>query len=352
MHEALVVSSGSCYSGKVKGVRDRLRVARTDLSVKETRLLMKTGIDILCQQATGMDQAATEAPDQHAREETPHQVQIWLQVGILGVMIGFLYFEILGKLVMDWWTDPNFSHGFLVPAFSAFVIWHKRKELSKLEVRPSWFGLLVVAGSLVVLIVGALGAELFLQRCSLVLLLGGLIVYFLGWHHFRALLFPLAFLFFMIPIPAIIFNQIAFPLQFVAARLADSLLALFGVPVLREGNVIQLPTITLEVAEACSGIRSLMSLGALAVIYGYFLEPRNLRRVLLALAAIPIAVVANGLRVMGTGLAGYFWDPAKAEGFFHEFSGWVIFITSLALLIALHGVLRWLWRLRRGTKNS
>ena len=264
-----------------------------------------------------------------------------LRLVVLGVLIGFLYYDILARLATDWWIDPNFSHGFLVPVFSGFVVWQDRKQLAALPQKPSWFGLAVIAGALVVLIVGVLGAEFFLSRSSLVLLIGGLVICFLGWGHFRAILFPLAFLFFMIPIPVIVFNQIAFPLQFLAARLGSSLLDLFGVPVLREGNVIQLPTMALEVAQACSGIRSLMSLGALAVIYGYFLETRNLHRVLLALAAIPIAIVANGLRVMGTGMLGYYWDPDKAEGFFHTFSGWVIFIISLALLFSFHAMLRW-----------
>jgi len=273
--------------------------------------------------------------------ETTRGGAFGLRLAVLGGLIGFLYYDILARLAMNWWTDPNFSHGFLVPIFSAFLVWRDRKQLAALPKKPSWFGLAVIAGGLVVLIVGVLGAELFLSRSSLVLLLAGLLICFLGWGHFRAILFPLAFLFFMIPIPVIVFNQIAFPLQFLAARLGSSLLELFGVPVLREGNVIQLPTMALEVAQACSGIRSLMSLGALAVIYGYFLETRNLHRVLLALAAIPIAIAANGLRVMGTGLLGYYWDPDKAEGFFHTFSGWVIFIISLALLFSFHAVLRW-----------
>ena len=276
-----------------------------------------------------------------ASGETTRGGAFGLRLVVLGVLIGFLYYDILARLATDWWIDPNFSHGFLVPVFSAFVVWQERKQLAALPDKPSWFGLAVIAGALVVLIVGVLGAEFFLSRSSLVLLIGGLVICFLGWGHFRAILFPLAFLFFMIPIPVIVFNQIAFPLQFLAARLGSSLLDLFGVPVLREGNVIQLPTMALEVAQACSGIRSLMSLGALAVIYGYFLETRNFRRVILALAAIPIAIVANGLRVMATGMLGYYWDPDKAEGFFHTFSGWVIFIISLALLFSFHAMLRW-----------
>lgn len=220
------------------------------------------------------------------------------------------------------------------------MVWVNRKQLATLPAQPSWFGLVVVAGALAVLIVGLLGAELFLARSSLVLLLTGLVIHFLGWTWFRALLFPLAFLFLMIPIPAIIFNQIAFPLQLFASQMAAELLALLGVPVLREGNVIRLPTMTLEVVEACSGIRSLVSLTTLAIIYGYLMEPRIWKRVILALAAVPIAVAANGLRIVGTGLLGEYWDPEKAQGFFHTFSGWLIFVISLLMLFAVHGIMK------------
>lgn len=269
----------------------------------------------------------------------------WIWQGLILLLIGgFLYAATLQRLVFTWYDDPDFSHGFFVPLFSAFVIWTSRKQLAQLEPRPSWLGLLAVSGALLVLIVGLLGAELFLARSSLVLLLGGLVIHFLGWSYFRVLLFPLAFLFLMIPIPAIIFNQIAFPLQLFASQLAAELLALLGVPVLREGNVIRLPTMTLEVVEACSGIRSLVSLATLAIIYGYLMESRVWKRVILALAAIPIAVVANGLRIVGTGLLGEYWDPERAQGFFHTFSGWLIFVLSLLLLFAVHAVMRFFSR--------
>lgn len=274
----------------------------------------------------------------------------WWQGATLALLIGFLYRNIFPLLVQDWWNDPNFSHGFLIPAFSAFLIWQERKRLSALPVTPSWSGLVVIAGSLGVLVVGVLGAELFLSRSSFVFLLAGLVIYFLGWRHFRATLFPWAFLFLMIPIPAIIFNQIAFPLQLLASRFAGDLLELVGLPVLREGNVIQLVAMPLEVAEACSGIRSLMSLGALAIIYGYFLEPSIVGRILLAVAAVPIAVVANGLRVVGTGLLVHWWNPEKALGFFHTFSGWVIFVLSLGLLLGLHSAMRLVTRRREARK--
>ena len=147
----------------------------------------------------------------------------------------------------------------------------------------------------------------------------------------------------MIPIPAIIFNQITFPLQILASKVATGVLQLIGIPALRDGNIIQIPAMALEVAEACSGIRSLLSLVTLAIMYGYLMETSVFVRVVLALGSIPIAVAANSLRIVGTGLVVQFWDPEKAEGFFHAFSGWLIFVLSLSMLFALHKLLRALW---------
>ncbi len=279
-------------------------------------------------------------------QETSVSIPWWQWVTFV-VLLGWIYHDILRRLVEQWWQDPDFSHGFLVPLFSAYLLWYGRRRLPTISVAPSWLGLVVMAAGLITLMVGVLGAELFLSRSSLLLLLGGLVILFLGWDWFRAVLFPWAFLFLMIPIPKIIFNQITLPLQFFASRLASSLLAVLGVPVLREGNIIHLPVMDLEVVEACSGIRSLVSLVTLAIIYGYFLEPRIWRRVVLALAAVPIAVLANGLRIMGTGLLAQYWSPDKAEGFFHSFAGWVIFLLSLGMLLLVHGTMT-----RLGSKHA
>jgi exosortase len=267
----------------------------------------------------------------------------WWQAAVLVFLIGWLYSSILYHLVGQWWQDPNFSHGFFVPLFSAFVLWQDRSRLASLPVVPSSWGLLIVLGALFVLILGVLGAELFLSRVSLLLLIAGLVIFFLGWNYFRAVLFPWAFLILMIPIPAIIFNQITFPLQLLASKIAAGVLPLLGVPVLREGNVISLPAMVLEVAEACSGIRSLLSLTTLAIIYGYLMEPRNSIRVALAIASLPIAVAANSFRIVGTGLLIQYWDPEKAEGFFHLFSGWLIFVISLLMLFLFHRLMRFFW---------
>jgi exosortase len=263
----------------------------------------------------------------------------WQTAVITGLLL-WMYIPTLARLVTQWWNDPNFSHGFFVPLFSAFVIWQERSRLTAVSLRPSWSGLLFLASGLCVLIVGQMGAELFLSRLSSLIVLAGLIILFLGWSFFRSLLFPWAFLLLLIPIPTIVFNQITFPLQLLASKVASTTLPWMGVPVLREGNVIILPAMALEVAEACSGIRSLMSLMTLAVIYGYLMERKVSVRVLLACASIPIAVAANSFRIVGTGLLVQYWDPEKAQGFFHEFSGWLIFVISLILLYLLHRFVR------------
>jgi exosortase len=279
------------------------------------------------------------APTAYPTGDLRSAIPFW-QIAILSALLLWLYWSTLGHLIGQWWSDPNFSHGFFVPLFSAFIVWQERGRWTRISPRPAWSGLPIVALALCVLVVGQMGAELFFSRSSLLLTLAGLIVLFLGWRFFRATLFPWAFLLLMIPIPVIIFNQITFPLQLQASKVAAFVLPLFGVPILREGNVINLPSMALEVAEACSGIRSLMSLVTLAIIYGYLMEKRLWVRWVLALASVPIAIVANSVRIIGTGLLVQYWDADKAEGYFHASWGWIIFVVSLLMLYAVHGLIR------------
>lgn len=260
----------------------------------------------------------------------------WWPVLILSTLLAFLYHGVAVKLVTDWYELPDFSHGFLIPFFAAFLLWDKRKVLRNTVLEPSWTGVWLVVLGLFELLLGVFGADLFLQRTSFVLLAAGLVWTLLGRRMLGEVKFVLFVLLLAIPLPTILFNQITFPLQLLASRFASALLQLVGVPVLRDGNVIQLPAMQLEVAEACSGIRSLMSLFTVAVIYGYFLERGTGRRVILALSALPIAVAANVARIFGTGLCVQYWDPDKAMGFFHEFSGFVMFLISLGCLYLVH----------------
>jgi exosortase len=265
----------------------------------------------------------------------------WQVVALL-LLVAWLYASILAHLFLQWVgpsRDPNFEHGIFVPLFALFVLWQDRKRLGAISPAPSWTGLPLVLLSLLMLVLGVLGAELFFSRVSLLILLAGLIILFQGWTFFRGVLFPWAFLILMIPIPNLILQQVTFPLQLLASKLATDLLDLVGVPVLRQGNVIVLASMPLDVAEACSGIRSLLTLVTLAIIYGYLMETRIWVRVVLALLAVPIAVAANSFRIFGTGLLVQYWDPDKAEGFFHTFSGWLIFVVALIMLFLVHRVI-------------
>ncbi len=270
----------------------------------------------------------------------------WQAVALL-LLVTWLYASILAHLFLQWVgpsRDPNFEHGIFVPLFALFVLWQDRKRLGAISPAPSWAGLPLIILSLLMLVLGVLGAELFFSRVSLLILLAGLIILFQGWTFFRAVLFPWAFLILMIPIPNLLLQQVTFPLQLLASKLATDLLELVAVPVLRQGNVIYLAAMPLDVAEACSGIRSLLTLVTLAIIYGYLMETRMWVRVVLALLAVPIAVAANGFRIFGTGLLVQYWDPDKAEGFFHTFSGWLIFVVALIMLFAVHRVISLIWK--------
>jgi exosortase len=266
---------------------------------------------------------------------------LWpLWISIFAALILLLYGSILKALILDWWTDPNYGHGFLVPVFSAFVLWRERQRLAQTKIKPANFGLVVMLGAIGILLIGSLGAELFSTRCSLLILLGGIVLFLAGWSMLRAVFFPLSFLVLMIPIPVLIYNQITFPLQLMASRFATFWLQLINVPVLREGNLIILPNYTLEVVDACSGIRSLTTLITLAIAYGYLVESQRWIRWLLVIIMFPIAIVSNSIRIFGAGLLTYHFGKNMAEGFFHEFSGWVIFVAALLLMFGCHWLLR------------
>jgi exosortase len=259
---------------------------------------------------------------------------------VLFVLTFVLYAPILKLLVLQWWNDPDYAHGFFVPLFSGYLLWHQRARWVQSEVEPSNFGFLVMVGGVVLLLGGSLGAELFTSRFSLLVLLTGMVLYLGGRKMLRAVSFPLGFLIFMIPLPVIIYNQITFPLQLLASRVATSWLEFMQVPVFREGNVLNLPNYSLEVVEACSGVRSLMTLISLAVAYGYLADRRRWVRYILPVLMVPIAIISNATRIVGTGFLTYHFGPQAAQGFFHEFSGWIIFLVALVLMVVCHMILR------------
>jgi exosortase len=249
------------------------------------------------------------------------------------------YSSVLSSLVRQWANDDNDSHGFLIVPLAIYFAWERRHQLARAEVRPHVAGLAVIVISLLLFAAGSLAAELFLSRISLVGVVVGTILFVWGPSHVRQLAFPLALLPLMVPLPALVFNEIAFPLQLVASRVGEAAVAAAGIPVLREGNVLELPNTTLAVAEACSGIRSLISLITLAIVLAYFTEQRSAGRAAIVLSAVPIAILANASRVAGTGLTAHWFGAKVAEGFFHGFSGWLMFVIAFAGLVAAQRII-------------
>lgn len=259
----------------------------------------------------------------------------WLAVAWFAILLFVCYAPVIQRLVNQWTTDDDMGHGALVPIVAAYIAWQRRDKLLAEPASPSWWGLALVIYGAVQLYIATLGAELFLARTAIVVSLVGMILFLGGLRHLRILAFPLFLLCFMIPIPAIIYNQITFPLQLLASEVAESSLSFLGVPVLREGNVLETPTQRLNVVEACSGIRSLLSLSFIALVYAYFFDKRIWMRALLLIATVPIAIAANAGRVTITALAGEY-KPELAEGLPHLASGWVVFMLALAILVAFH----------------
>ncbi|MCU1239230.1 MAG: eight transrane protein EpsH [Candidatus Solibacter sp.] len=271
--------------------------------------------------------------------ESPSKNKLpWASIAWFAVLLVACYAPVLRALVRQWNGDPDMGHGFFVPLIAGLIIWQRREELSAIKPQPNRWGLLLVLWGGLQLVVATLGAELFSARLAFLITLIGVVWTLGGTIMLRKVAFPLFLLFFMVPIPAVIYSAATFKLQILASKLADDALTLLSIPVLREGNVLELPNQKLSVVEACSGIRSLLSLTFLSLVYGYFFEKKNWIRVVLFFSTIPIAIVANGSRVTITGIMTQI-KAELAEGFFHEAQGWVIFMVALAILIIWHQML-------------
>jgi exosortase len=258
---------------------------------------------------------------------------------ILGILLVVLYRNVLLQWGMDLWKDDNYSHGLLIPFISLYFIKNRFVSLRLAEVRPNNFGLLIVFAGLFLFLLGSIGGEFFAKRISLIVVLYGLIRFLEGKEIARILQFPVLILFFAVPLPYILYNAVAFPLKLLATKIAVKILGLSGMPVFSEGNVVHLPHATLEVVDACSGIRSLMTLITLAFFLAYMMHEKILKRLFVMAMALPIAILANAGRVALNGILTKV-DPAWGEGFRHEFSGWMVFVFSFGALWAISYFLR------------
>jgi exosortase len=255
-------------------------------------------------------------------------------------LLAWMYYRIVPDMVSVWYHDENYSHGFLVPIIAGYFLWQRWPTLKERQAKPDGLGLLVIIWGVFQLLVAWLGTEYFTMRTSLIVLLAGMTLFWFGRDVLKGMALPLGYLIFMVPIPYIIYDMVAFPLKLFVTKVSVTFLKIVGVVVIREGNIIMFPATTLEVADACSGIRSLISLLAIATAYAFLMKTSNVRRWFIIVSAVPIAVATNALRVIVTGILAQWWGARAAEGFFHEFAGMAVFVLAMVMLVAFGEVFR------------
>jgi exosortase len=262
----------------------------------------------------------------------------WLAVIWFGVLLITCYAPILYRMANQWATDENMGHGFFVPIVAGYVVWQRREELAATPLKTNWWGMAIVVFGGLMSVIATLGVELFTARLSFVVALFGTVLFLCGTQWIKILSFPLALLLFMIPIPAIVYSALTLRLQMLASQLGEILITAMGIPVLREGNTLKLPSQTLDIVDACSGIRSLLSLLFLSLVYSYFTDKKAWMRWALLIATVPIAIGANGIRVAVTGFLSEI-NTSYASGIYHETEGYIVFVVALAALIGTHRLL-------------
>ena len=303
-----------------------------DMETEQTMPLIQGGE----RETTSLTSATTTA-------ESAGGKRTWILLGVLGVALAAVYGGVINEWVRDWIRDSNYNHGFLIPPIVAYLIWTKRKALAEAKRSPSILGLIGMLGSAALLVLGTAGAEVFTQRVSFSLFLPSAILFLFGWRHFRLTLFPFSLLLLAIPLPYVIYYGLTAPMQAFAAKCAIFGLHLVGVPVAAEGNIIHLSNTSLEVAEACSGIRSLYAFLTLGALVAYSTPAPGWARALIFLFTIPLSVAGNAVRVFGTGIAVHLFGPSMAEGTVHEMFGMIVIAFSLGVFLIIKSIARRLW---------
>ncbi len=258
----------------------------------------------------------------------------WAPIAVIVALLVALYWDVVREMAMVWWTDDAYSHGMLIPPLALYIAWLSRDQILAAPIAPSRWGYGLTAAGGLIFLLGRLGSEFFLTRISLVIILAGMALTYWGARRLRELAFPLILLATMVPLPQVLYNRLAAPLQLFSSSVASSALEALSIPVYRDGNVMHLPEISLGVAEACSGLRSVSSLSVLALVVGFLVCRTVGFRLFLFLLAFPVAIVINVIRIILTAILAKH-DPALAEGVFHSFSGWVIFLVGFAILYGL-----------------
>ncbi len=263
-----------------------------------------------------------------------------ISFGVLWGSFFTLYYDLIGKLINDWFNDPNYSHGFIIPFIALYMAWLRREKILSTNCATSNLGLAVLIISLLIYVIGTLGSELFTMRLSMIFVMWSLVLFFGGINQAKLLTLPILYLIFMIPTPAIVWNKISFPLKLFVSKLATALIAFIGIPVLRAGNIINLSTVSLQVVDACSGMRSLISLLSIGAAFAIINDFCLTKKWIIFLSAIPFAIFFNVLRLFLTALLAEYYDPGFAKGFLHEVSGMMVFGMAIACMFFLTCLLK------------
>ena len=256
--------------------------------------------------------------------------------GFLLFLLLIIYQPTLTKMLSYLIGNDDYSYGLLIPLVSVYIVYLKWPLLKQMRMQPSWWGMAIIAGGLSLAIIGELAADLYTPRFSFVVTLAGILVLWGGWVLLRSVLFPLLLLILMIPLPELVTNKLTLPLQLISSQLATFFLQGIGIPVHRQGNIIDMGVRQMQVVDACSGLRYILALLALGVIFCYFYQRKPWKIVILLLVLLPATIVANALRVAAMGIY-----PALLEGFWHLFSGWLIFLFCFLVLAAVNYLLNW-----------
>jgi exosortase D (VPLPA-CTERM-specific) len=260
-------------------------------------------------------------------------LSFWVSVVVICAITGFVFYDGLEWMVMFWARKEEYSHGFMIPAITLFLIWQKKDRLEKIPFDGSWTGFAVVLAGIAIFLLGELSTLYIIIQYSFIVVLIGVVLSAVGWRVMREIWIPLLFLIFMIPLPPFLYQELSAQLQLISSELGVAFIRLFGISVYLEGNVIDLGSYKLQVVEACSGLRYLFPLASLAFISAYFFKTSFWKRCVVFLSSIPITIFMNSFRIGAIGVLVEYWGIAAAEGFLHDFEGWVIFMSCTAILV-------------------
>lgn len=279
---------------------------------------------------------------QHTNSRAPSVWSVntlgWVLLAGTALLLGAMFYGGLEYMVGQW-SREEYSHGYLLPVISAFLMWQKRSALEKTHFPGSWAGLVIVGLGIVLMVAGKLSTLYVVTQYAFLIVLGGLLLAFMGWRGFRIILVPFLLLVFMIPLPNFLYNNLSAQLQLISSKIGVEVIRMFGISVYLEGNVIDLGNYKLQVVEACNGLRYLFPLMSFGFICAYLFRAPFWQRAVVFLSTIPITVLMNSFRIGVTGVLVDNWGTAHAEGFLHDFEGWFIFMACTVILFALMWIL-------------